>query len=131
MSKGNPNPSPETRFGASRGNPINRSTGAWKKEETARFKFESIVNMSPEQLKEKSAEPGLSLLERNIIKAVINLNNKTDLTIADISELIDVYESKPMQRVEMSEMPTPEPLVKPKGSRNHGVHGDDDTQATA
>jgi len=48
MPKGNPNPSPSTRFGAEKGNP--QSPGGWKPENTISYQYRRFLNMTPEEL---------------------------------------------------------------------------------
>ena len=47
MAQGNPNPSPETRFGGARGN--SQSPGGWKKEESISYQYKKLMRMTPEE----------------------------------------------------------------------------------
>lgn len=120
--------SKETQFGGIRGNkpkPGGAGTGAWKKSETSRYQFEVIQSMQPSELEAYLLRDDLTSFQTVAARAVLNLLKNENVSIAQVQELIDTYESKPAQKVEMQELPTPTPLVHIKGGKR--VLGDDDT----
>lgn len=115
-------------FGQPGGNkpkPGGAGTGAWKKSETSRYQFEVIQSMQPSELEAYLLRDDLTSFQTVAARAVLNLLKNENVSIAQVQELIDTYESKPAQKVEMQELPTPTPLVHINGGKR--VLGDDDT----
>lgn len=103
----------ETRFGGVRSNPMHRGGGSWRKEETLRYKLQSIVLMPPKEIEQlwNDHHDELSSIEIMIIRACQhNLSKGSEITMDDIQKLIDQIEPKPAQRIEQVEMPAPKPF---------------------
>ncbi len=77
-------------------NPQNRHNGAWKKEDTPRFKLEMMMKMNDEELLAVYADKQAPLFERKLAQAI----NKGDWrTIREITH--EVY-GTPKQSVDMT-----------------------------
>ena len=61
---GNKKPPKERQFGQPNGNP--RHNGAWKKEDTARYKLEQMLKLSEEELKAVANDREAPLFERKL-----------------------------------------------------------------
>jgi hypothetical protein len=71
MARGNPNPTPppkDKQFGQPNGNP--RHNGAWKKEDTARYKLERMMELPEEELKSVAMDSTRPLFERKLATAI-------------------------------------------------------------
>lgn len=95
--KGNPNPSPDTRFGAPNGNPQN--PGGWKKENTISYQYRRFLNMSPEELEGWSRTPksertvAMDIAYSQIVasrKSLPHTKEITDRTEGKAAQSIDV-----------------------------------------
>lgn len=53
-------------------NPENRANGAWKKEDTARFKLERMMEMNEGELNEIVGDPYKPMFEQKLAKAIID-----------------------------------------------------------
>lgn len=58
----------ETQFGGPRANP--RHNGAWKKEDTARYKLEQMLKLSEDELQAIIQDPGAPLFERKLATCI-------------------------------------------------------------
>lgn len=67
---GNKKPPVERQFGQPNGNP--RNNGAWKKEDTARYKLEQMMKLSGEELRTVEADEEAPMFERKLAKAILN-----------------------------------------------------------
>lgn len=63
------NPSGKGGFGD---NPGNRASGSWKKEDTARYKLEQMMQMNEGELKEITGDPYKPLFEQKLAQAMID-----------------------------------------------------------
>lgn len=61
-------PPKDKQFGQPGGNP--RNSGAWKKEDTPRFKLEQMMKLTDAELLEIESDDGQPRFERNLAKAV-------------------------------------------------------------
>lgn len=62
---------PENRqFGKKDGNP--RNNGAWKKEDTARYKLEQMMKLSEVELNVVKGNPDAPMFERKLAKAILD-----------------------------------------------------------
>ncbi len=84
----NPNPSPKTRFGGPEGNPQHH--GAWKKEDTPRWKLERMMRLTESELKKIASDEQAPYFERKLAVAV----NKSDWKV--IKEMIDQVYGQPV-----------------------------------
>ena len=96
-------PPKERQFGQPNGNP--RNPGGWKKEDTARFKLERMLELSEKDLVEIASNPDAPLFERRIAR---NLIKDTDWRITE-GMLNQVY-GQPKQRLEVEPV-QPKPLI--------------------
>lgn len=86
----NPNPSPETRFGAENGNPSAR--GRWNKEGSISYNYNKIMRMSDEELaKFKPTTQAEKIALMRVQQAA------KDLGLADAKEISDRTEGKAPQ----------------------------------
>ena len=83
----NPNPSPKTRFGGPEGNPQHH--GAWKKEDTPRWKLERMMRLTESELKKIASDEQAPYFERKLAIAV----KKSDWKV--IKEMIDQVYGQP------------------------------------
>lgn len=80
-------PPVERRFGQPNGNP--RHNGAWKKEDTARYKLEMMMQMTFTELDEVSNDETKPFFERKLAKCIHNGDWKT------LKEMIDQVYGQP------------------------------------
>lgn len=66
--KGGVVPPVSTRFGAENGNP--RHNGAWKKEDTARYKLEKMMQMTADELTALIEDEGAPAFERKLAMCI-------------------------------------------------------------
>lgn len=76
--------------------PENRHNGAWKKEDTARFKLEQMMKMSGEQLRDIEADETAPLFEQKLASCV----RKGEWR--EIKEMIEQVYGKPKESVDMT-----------------------------
>lgn len=68
---GNKKPPKNRRFGQPEGN--QRHNGAWKKEDTLRFKLQQIAKMTAEELQQLIASPEVGEYEKNVARTVLEM----------------------------------------------------------
>ena len=85
--------------------PERRNPGGWKKEDTARFKLERMLELSEQELVAIAANPDAPLFERRIAR---NLIKDNDWKITE-GMLNQVY-GQPKQRLEVEPV-QPKPLI--------------------
>lgn len=61
-------PPVDKQFGKPNGNP--RHNGAWKKEDTARFKLEQMLKLSESELRDLAQDPAAPLFERKLATCI-------------------------------------------------------------
>lgn len=64
-------PPKSRQFGQTDGNP--RHNGAWRKEDTLRFKLQQVAKMSEEELQVLMADPSTGEFEKNIARTIIEM----------------------------------------------------------
>ena len=89
-------------FGQPNGNP--RHNGAWKKEDTPRFKLEQMMKMPREGLLKVIADEDASYFERKIAKCLVKGDWKT------VESMINQVYGMPKQSVETVDLTPPKPL---------------------
>lgn len=94
--RGNPNPSPSTRFGAENGNP--RSPGGWKKEESISYQYNRFGRMSDEEIENYIPKTQFERIALARIKAAKDLKHG----LADSKELTDRTEGKAPQSIDVT-----------------------------
>lgn len=103
----------DTRFGQARENPQvrGRGHGAWKKSETKRKIFEDIIDMSVEDYKQLVEKPSHSVFESLAIKAINKSFADKGFDVDKFLRLIDGFEPKPAQKIEVAELPEVKPFM--------------------
>ena len=109
-------PPKEKQFGKPNGNP--RHNGAWKKEDTARYKLEQIMKLSADEL-QKVAESPQSEAEAIMAEMLLNIKKHAtsrksyDLERATtvLSNLINQAYGTPKQQIEQTTYNSPKPLL--------------------
>lgn len=93
----------KTQFGQPGGNP--RHNGAWKKEDTARYKLEQMLKLPEEEIVKIANDKEAPLFERRLARSLLKENNfKTTEAMMN-----QVY-GQPKQKIE-SVITAPKPLV--------------------
>lgn len=100
--KGGIVPPVDKRFGQPNGNP--RHNGAWKKEDTARYKLEQMLKLSEKELKQIAKDDEAPLFERKLAICIANGNWK------EIEGMMNQVYGQPKQKIE-SVITAPKPLV--------------------
>ena len=77
-------------------NPQNRHNGAWKKEETARYKLELIIKMSDEEIQELIDNPNTPRFDKNMAIAV------QEGQWREIDSMINQVYGKPKESVDVT-----------------------------
>ena len=95
-------PPVDKRFGQPNGNP--RHNGAWKKEDTARYKLEQLLKLSEKELKQVAKDDEAPLFERKLAICIANGNWK------EIEGMMNQVYGQPKQKIE-SVITAPKPLV--------------------
>jgi len=76
--------------------PENRHNGAWKKENTARYKLELLIQMSDEELDELIEDPSTPRFDKNMATAVKNGQWR------EIDSMINQVYGKPKESVDVT-----------------------------
>lgn len=87
-------PPVETRFGQPNGNP--RHSGAWKKEDTPRYKLEQMMKLGEEELRKIAESKDAPLFERKLAIAI----RKGEWR--EIKEMIQEVYGKPKESVDLT-----------------------------
>lgn len=96
-------PPANRQFGQPNGNP--RHNGAWKKEDTPRYKIEQMVKMTESEIVDIANDPNAPLFERRIARSLLRENDwKTTESM-----LNQVY-GTPKQHIEVEPV-QPNPLI--------------------
>ena len=100
--KGGIVPPPERQFGKPNGNP--RHNGAWKKEDTARYKLECMITLSRVELLAIGNDQNAPEFERKLALAIIKADWRT------IESMMNQVYGAPKQRLEVEPV-QPKPLI--------------------
>lgn len=111
---GNKKPPVERQFGQPNGNP--RNNGAWKKEDTARYKLEQMMKLSGEELRTVEADEDAPMFERKLAKAILNGEWK------EIESMINQVYGQPKATIS-AEVAEIKPLVDLTGRKKNGSEG--------
>ena len=76
-------------FGKPGGNP--RHNGAWKKEETARGKFEQWIKMTEEELRDLEKNQNLSAFDESVVNLILQIRRMVKL-LEDLVDKLDKEE---------------------------------------
>lgn len=96
-------PPKERQFGQPNGNP--RNPGGWKREDTARYKLERMLELSEQELVAIASNPDAPLFERRIARNLIK-DNDWKITEGMLNQVYGV----PKQHVEVEPV-QPKPLI--------------------
>lgn len=97
-----------TQFGQPGGNP--RHNGAWKKEDTLRYKWERILEMADDELHEVLKDPKCGRVEKMTAEVLLDNEMKSTEKIAVLDKLATQIYGQPKQKIE-SVITAPKPLV--------------------
>lgn len=98
-------------FGQPNGNP--RHNGAWKKEDTLRYKWEQILKMTDEELKGVMADPAVGRVEKMTAEVLLDKDMKPTEKITVLDRLATQVYGFPKQSVETVDL-TPPPALSPR-----------------
>lgn len=101
--RGGQMPPKERQFGQPNGNP--RHNGAWKKEDTARFKLERMLELPEKELMAISSNKNAPLFERRIARSLLK---ETEWKTTE--GMINQVYGLPKQSVETVDLTPPKPL---------------------
>ena len=104
-------PPVERRFGQPNGNP--RHNGAWKKEDTARYKLEKMLTMPESELKDLASDKDAPLFERKLALCISKGNWK------EIEGMMNQVYGQPKQKIETT-VTAPKPLVNLTERKKNG-----------
>ena len=90
--------------------PERRHNGAWKKEDTLRFKWERILEMAPDELAEVLKDPKCGRVEKMTAEVLLDNEMKSTEKIAVLDKLATQVYGQPKQKIE-SVITAPKPLV--------------------
>lgn len=95
--------------------PERRHNGAWKKEDTLRFKLQYVAKMSMEELGEMIKDPKTSEFERQLAQTMLELSSLEPQKRWQILEgLVNQDSGYPKQQVEQHNIELKPILPKPK-----------------
>lgn len=95
-------PPVKNQFGQPNGNP--RHNGAWKKEDTARYKLEQMLKLSESELRELASDSEAPLFERKLATCIAKGQWK------EIEGMMNQVYGQPKQKIEQTVI-APKPLV--------------------
>lgn len=103
-------------FGKPGGNP--RHNGAWKKEDTLRYKWEQILKMTDEELNEVLSNPDVGRVEKMTAEVLLDKKMKPTEKISVLDRLATQVYGFPKQAVETIDLTPPPPLSPRKRKKN-------------
>lgn len=110
---GNKKPPKRRQFGQPGGNP--RHNGAWKKEDTLRYKLQQVAKMSMSKLSEITQDPSTGEFERQIAQTILELGKLDPSKRWQVLEGLTNQDSGyPKQQVEQHNIELKGFLPKPK-----------------
>lgn len=104
-------PPREKQFGQPNGNP--RHSGAWKKEDTARYKLEQMLKLSEQELKTLALDKEAPLFERKLATCIANGKWK------ELEGMMTQVYGLPKQKIETT-ITAPKPLVNLTERKKNG-----------
>lgn len=105
-------PPVDKRFGQPNGNP--RHNGAWKKEDSARFKLEQMIKLSEAELRSLAQDKEAPLFERKLATCIAKGQWK------EIEGMMNQVYGQPKQKIE-STVIAPKPLVDMTERKKNGT----------
>lgn len=114
----NGNPINESaQFGKPNGNP--RHNGAWKKEDTLRYKWEQMLKLDDDELEAVRDNPKASRVERMTAEVLLSKEMKPAEKISILSQLSNQVYGMPKQEIKQTNIEVPAPrLAKNKKEAN-------------
>ena len=112
LGRGGVAPPKERQFGQPNGNP--RNNGAWKKEDTARYKLEQMMKLSESELDVIKDNPGSPMFERKLARAILDGEWK------EIESMMNQVYGQPKQKIE-AEVAEVKPLVDLTKRKKNGT----------
>ncbi len=109
-------PPADKQFGKPNGNP--RHNGAWKKEDTLRYKWEQLLKMTDEELKGVLADPKAGRVEKMTAEVLLDKDMKPTEKISVLDRLATQVYGFPKQSVETVDLTPPPPLSPRKRKKN-------------
>lgn len=109
-------PPADKQFGKPNGNP--RHNGAWKKEDTLRYKWEQLLKMTDGELKEVLSNPDVGRVEKMTAEVLLDKEMKPTEKISVLDRLATQVYGFPKQSVETVELVPPPPLSPRKRKKN-------------
>lgn len=101
-------PPVERQFGQPNGN--KRHNGAWKKEDTLRYKWEQMLKMSDSELREVLNDSEASKVERTTAEVLLDPTLKATEKFSILEKLATQVYGFPKQAVETIDLTPPQPL---------------------
>ena len=99
--------------------PERRHNGAWKKEDTLRFKWEQILKMGEDELKDVLKDPKCGRVEKMTAEVLLDPSMKSTEKIAVLDKLATQIYGQPKQKIETT-VTAPKPLVDLTGRNKNG-----------
>lgn len=106
--RGGQMPPKERQFGQPNGNP--RHNGAWKKEDSLRYKWEQILKMDNDELKEILKDKKIGRVEKMTAEVLLDKQMKATEKIQVLDRLATQVYGYPKQSVETTVLEPPKPL---------------------
>lgn len=100
------------RFGGPKANP--RHNGAWKKEDTARYKLEQMLKLPEDELKAVATDKSASLFERKLAMCIAKGQWK------ELEGMMNQVYGQPKQKIEQTVI-APKPLVDLTERKKNGT----------
>lgn len=106
---GNKKPPKNRQFGQKEGNP--RHNGAWKKEDTLRYKLQQVAKMTAEELHDLLNNPEAGEFEKNAARTILQMSEmEPQKRWAVLEGLTNQDSGYPKQQVEQTNLEPPVPL---------------------
>ena len=99
--------------------PERRHNGAWKKEDTLRFKWEQILKMEEAELHKVLKDPKCGRVEKMTAEVLLDNTMKSVEKIAVLDKLATQIYGQPKQKIETT-VTAPKPLVDLTGRSKNG-----------
>lgn len=102
-------PPKNRQFGQPNGNP--RHSGAWKKEDTLRYKWEQMLKLDDEELREVMNDPKASRVERITAEVLLDNDMKPTDKLASLEKLANQVYGFPKQEIKQTNIEIPSPRL--------------------
>ena len=98
--------------------PERRHNGAWKKEDTLRWKWEQILKMDDEELAEILKDPKIGRVEKMTAEVLLDKRMKSTEKVGVLDRLATQVYGYPKQSVETLDLTPPKPLSPRKAKKD-------------